>query len=523
MIDLTMQRALLFLGGCGLVIVAACSRPVEGQYYTELESTSPSVETAVPPTTETSTVVPTKPVTPSPAYPGTYSGTPTPNATPLGYSERTANETHTVQSGQTLSWIAAIYGCTIDEIVAANGLGNADSLSVGQALVIPVAPSEMGPDFKLVPDSEVVYGPAYIHFDLDGFIQGQGGYLASYSEQVGGQVLSGADVVQTVSERLSVGPRVLLALLEMQSGWVTQPSLPESALQYPLGHNNANAGLFYQLDWAARQINDAYYGWKLNERTSMRLANGTRVAVAPGLNAGTAAVQNCLAGVAGSYEQWLAMVGPDGFVLAYQRLFGNSFAFSVEPLVPTGLEQPAMQLPWVEGLTWYLVSGPHGGWDTGSGRAAIDFVSGERMLGCAPSREWVTAAAPGLVTRSEDGHVILDLDGDGFEQSGWVVFYLHIYGEGRVAAGTWLEPGDPIGRPSCEGAGGFAEASHVHIARRYNGEWIPAGTGSVPMVLSGWTVHDGDVPYDGTMMRGDEVRTACECWDDDINGFLLGE
>jgi len=520
-INLTIQRVLLFLGGCSLVVVTACSRPVEGQYYTELEATQPPVETAVLPTIEETPVVPTKPVTPSPAYPGTYAGTPTPNPPPLGYSERTANETHTVQSGQTLSWIAAIYGCTINEVMAANGLANADSLSVGQQLLIPVAPSEMGPDLKLVPDSEVVYGPAYIHFDLDEFIQGHGGYLAGHSEQVEGRLLSGADIVQTVSERFSLGPRVLLALLEMQSGWVTQSSLPESALQYPLGQTNANAGLFYQLSWAASQINDAYYGWQLNERTSMRLANDTRVAIAPGLNAGTAAIQSCLAGVAGSYDQWLGMVGLDGFALAYQRLFGNPFAFSVEPLVPANLEQPPLQLPWVKGLRWYLVSGPHGGWDTGSGRAAIDFVSAERMLGCAPSQEWVTAVGSGLVTRSDDGQVILDLDGDGFEQSGWVVFYLHIHSEGRVAAGTWVEAGDPIGHPSCEG--GFAEASHLHIARRYNGEWIPAGTGSLPMVLSGWTVHDGDVPYDGTLTRGAEVRTACECWEDDINGILLGE
>jgi len=513
--NLHLRRALFLLGMCGLIVVAACARPIEGQYYTEIEATKPPATTALP--TSTSTVIPTDKVTPSPAYPGTYSGTPTPNPAPVGYSERTANETHVVQAGQTLSWIAAVYGCSIEELVAANGLGNADTLSVGQSLVIPVAPSEMGPALKLVPDSEVVYGPAYIHFDLGAFVQGQGGYLADYSEQVEGRMLSGVDIIQLIAERFSVGPRVLLALLELQAGWVTQPNPSESVLYYPLGYTNQNAGLFYQLSWAASQLNDAYYGWKLNERTSVRLVDGTRVAIAPRLNAGTAAVQNCLAGVSASYDRWQALVGPDGFLLTYQRLFGNPFAFAVEPLVPPDLQQPAMQLPWEEGLTWYLVSGPHGGWDTGSGRAALDFVPGERMLGCAPSQQGVTAAAPGLVTRSGSGQVVLDLDGDGFEQSGWVVFYLHIYNEGRVEAGTWVEPGDRIGHPSCEG--GFAEATHVHIARRYNGEWIPAGRGSVPMVLSGWTAHDGDVPYDGTMTKGDELRTACECWEDEINGI----
>jgi hypothetical protein len=392
---------------------------------------------------------------------------------------------------------------------------------VGQTLVIPIAPSRTGPSLKLVPDSEVVYGPAYIHFDLEGFVQGQGGYLANYSEQVEGTLQSGTDIVQLVAERFSVGPRVLLTLLELQSGWVTQQNPPEGALYYPMGCMTANAGLFYQLSWAAAQINDAYYGWKLNERTAVSLLDSTRVAVGAELNAGTAAVQNVLAGVSTNYDQWQSLVGSDGFLLTYQRLFGNPFAFTVEPLVPTDLQQPAMQFPWEQGLTWYLVSGPHGGWDSGSGRAALDFVPSEQMLGCSPSQQWVTAVAPGLVTRSGDGQVVLDLDGDGFEQSGWIVFYLHIYSEDRVEAGTWLEAGDRIGYPSCEG--GYAEATHVHIARRYNGEWIPAGTGSIPMVLSGWTAHDGDVPYDGTMTKGAELRTACECWEDDINGIRLDQ
>jgi hypothetical protein len=65
----------------------------------------------------------------------------------------------------------------------------------------------------------------------------------------------------------------------------------------------------------------------------------------------------------------------------------------------------------------------------------------------------------------------------------------------------------------------YGGGTHLHFARRYNGEWIPAGSGPVPMVLSGWTAHEYVMPYDGTLTRGDEVRTAYECWDDDFNGL----
>jgi LasA protease len=430
-------------------------------------------------------------------------------------------ESYTVQPGETLGWIALVFGCTVEEIVAVNDLADANSIGAGQTLIIPVNATETGPSLKLIPDSELVYGPAYIHFDLAGFVAGQGGYLASYTEDVEGRTLTGTEIVQLVSQRFSVGPRVLLALLELQSGWVTnpQPAAQGNSLTYPLGHvQGYHEGLFQQLSWVATRLNGGYYGWKRGSRGTMRLLSGIRAAIAPGVNPGTAGVQNCLAGLAATLDEWLALTGPDGFPATYERFFGNPFAYAVEPLVPPDLAQPELRLPWESGHTWYLTGGPHAGWGNGSGRAALDFVPGNELLGCAPSGEWITAAAPGLVLRSENGEVVVDLDGDGFEQSGWTLLYLHVYAEGRVEAGTHVQRGQRIGHPSCEG--GVAEATHLHFARRYNGEWIPAGSGPAPMVLSGWTAHEDVMPYDGTLTRGDEERVACECWNDDLNGLV---
>ena len=92
--------------------------------------------------------------------------------------------------------------------------------------------------------------------------------------------------------------------------------------------------------------------------------------------------------------------------------------------------------------------------------------------------------------------------------------YMHMATAGRVAAGTPVNIGDRIGHPSCEG--GDAEASHVHFGRLYNGEWI--GAEMLPMVLSGWTVNATDQAYEGTLTRGAESRTACNCRDDALDG-----
>ncbi len=455
---------------------------------------------------------------PSPAFSGSYTGTPTPDPTPVGHDPSVGADLYTVGRGQTLGWIALRYGCTVDEIVALNDLADANSVFVGQRLLIPVAPSRTSPSLKLVPDSEMVYGPAYIHFDLAEFVASQGGYLASYSERVEGQSLTGVEIVQLIAQRLSVGPRVLLALLELQSGWVTQSAPPSETLVHPLRNYQGYAGLASQLEWAAVRLNEGYYGWKWGGGATIRLVDGTRVAIAPELNPGTAGVQNCLAYLSGTWDEWIWSTGADGFLAVYERLFGNPFSYAVDPLVPADLAQPELQLPWEAGYTWYLTGGPHGAWGEAGDGSALDFAPSEVHIGCAPSAEWATAAAAGLVVRSQDGQVLLDLDGDGYEQSGWVLFYLHVDGADRVEAGTFLQRGQRIGHPSCEG--GFSEATHLHFARRYNGEWIPAGCDRLPMALSGWIAQPNKLPYEGAMMRGTDVRTACECWEDDYNGLL---
>ena len=259
------------------------------------------------------TAVPTSASSPSPAYPGVYTGTPTPNPGPASVPNNTGLETYVVQPGQTLSWIALVFGCTVEEIVTANNLADANSITAGQSLVIPVTASETGPAFKLIPDSELVYGPAYIQFDLPGFVAAQGGYLANYSYEVEGRSLTGVEIVQLISQRYSVGPRVLLALLELQSGWVTNPQPAAETFVYPLGHvQDYQEGLFQQLSWAAARLNGGYYGWKRGDHTTMRLSNGNRVGIASGLNPGTAGLQNCLAELSTTKDEWLGLVGPDG-------------------------------------------------------------------------------------------------------------------------------------------------------------------------------------------------------------------
>ncbi len=428
--------------------------------------------------------------------------------------EGEAAEFHSVAAGDTLSMIAARYDVAVGDIMSLNGMSDPNTLVIGQVLSIPTRVGLVAPFQRLLPDSELVLGPGYKSFDVRAFVAEQGGFLASYTENVEGEELDGAAIVERVSERYSVGPRPLLAMLEYASGWVTQPQ--PSELAYPMGvREPARAGLFFQLSWAANHLNEGYYGTYTGRDTQLEFKDGTRALFDPETNPGSAALQNVYA-ASGDPDAWAAALAEDGWFATYVRLFGDPWSHATPPPVPDDLTQPSFVLPWPSGETWYYTGGPHGGWGNLSGLASLDFVPPDNT-GCAPSEYWATAAAAGKVIRSENGEVVVDLDGDGFVGTGWTLLYMHMGSAGRVAVGSDVKVGDPIGRPSCEG--GFSDAAHLHIARRYNGQWIEADS-AAPFDLGGWQAKGATQSYDGFLVRGSEQREACACRVDQDNGLF---
>jgi len=170
-----------------------------------------------------------------------------------------------------------------------------------------------------------------------------------------------------------------------------------------------------------------------------------------------------------------------------------------------------MALPFETNSPWSFTGGPHGAWEHDGPLAALDFAPATDKTGCGVAPQWVVASAPGLVVRSGHGVVVVDTDGDGSEQTGWNILYMHVANKDRVAKGQWVEINDLIGHASCEG--GFSTGTHLHFARKFNGEWITAD-GPVPFVLSGWRAVAGDRPYHGTLVKGDKIITA------DVNSQL---
>lgn len=424
---------------------------------------------------------------------------------------------YAVQAGDTLFSIAEKYGLTLEELLNANDLPNASVLEVGQLLTIPGGSLVYGPDFKIIPDSELVYGPTASDFSIAGAVKFQQGFLKAYSQSVGGTILTGVEIVDFIATNYSVNPRLLLALLEYRGGWLTQPYPNEPYIDYPLGIiKSGSDGLYEQLLEAANALNYGYYGWKYRGTTSLVIGAGQRVFYAPGLNPGTVGVQYMLS-LTVEPDQWQRDIHPEGFFATYTALFGDPFARAYEPITPPDLAQPALTLPIPRGEEWVYTGGPHGAYNSGSAWGAIDLAPPDppdelrqTQGACYLSPNFVTAAAPGMVVRSGAGYVVLDLDMDGNEHTGWTLVHLHIDDYQRIEEGTVVQAGDRLGHPSCEG--GFSTGTHLHFARRYNGEWIPVeceecapGVTVPPLVLGEWTVHAfSGQEYQGYMTRPTE-------------------
>src|SRR5581483_8815793 len=93
--------------------------------------------------------------------------TPTPDVRHILPTPRKDANQYIVQEGDTLGSIAQRYGVSVEALQEANHITDANALSVNQTLSIP--PPQVGPigsSFKIIPDSELVYGPASAQFDV---------------------------------------------------------------------------------------------------------------------------------------------------------------------------------------------------------------------------------------------------------------------------------------------------------------------------------------------------------------------
>jgi LasA protease len=417
------------------------------------------------------------------------------------------------QTGDTLPQLAARFNTSVAEILQANSFipPSATTMPPGMPMKIPIYYRPLwGSPYQILPDGLFINGPAQGSFNTSQFIADQPGWLKDEVEYAAEKNRSAAEVVEYVALKFSVSPRLLLALLEYQAGALSQPQASKQVKEFPLGYKSwDHKGLYLQLVWAADRLNHGYYSYRNAHMLSIERRDERLERIDPWQNAATASLHYYFNNMYDS-PQYDKAISAEGFAHTYQALFGDPWQ-DPQSHIPGSLEQPEFILPFEPGSTWAYTGGPHTAWGKGEPYAALDFAPPSVAGGCLLSSEWVTAIASGRVVRSEVGEVVIDIDGDGDERTGWNIFYLHLGSDGRAQLGDQLKQGDPVGHPSCEG--GTSTGTHVHLARKYNGEWITAEgiQGVLAFNMEGWVPHDGSQPYLGTLTRNAQIVVASIC------------
>lgn len=525
------KRAIIFLLMAATLTACVGNVSLWGQYQTPTPNGGIPVITSRMPDTPTDIFVQNPPTQTSiPEYTPTPTSllntfvtqpaTNTPNAlTPTLPIDDASLYLYYAQSGDWLPAIATKFGVSLSEIMSPKPLPESGFVEAGTLLLMPNRIDktlQYTPALHLIPDGEVVFSATALDFDTAKYIQNAGGYLATYQEYLGTTAwTSGAQGIERLAHEYSINPRLLLAILDYESHWVRGKPENSFRTKYPMGYESyRNVGMFGQLTWAISQISSGYYGWRTGAIDELTFLDGNTLRLDPTLNAGTVAILVLFSRLH-SLNEWLRIVDQtSGFPAFYQDMFGDPWARAnqIVNFFPPNFSQPDMTLPFEPNIAWAFTGGPHSAWGIDGPLAALDFAPPSDKSGCTTSNTWVVAMLPGLVVRAGNGVVMVDMDGDGHEQTGWNVLYMHIAAKDRVAVGDWVNQNDHIGHASCEG--GVSTGTHTHLARKYNGEWMLAD-GPIPFVLSGWRTIAGDKPYLGKLVKGNNVITSsvyAEAW-----------
>jgi murein DD-endopeptidase MepM/ murein hydrolase activator NlpD len=194
--------------------------------------------------------------------------------------------------------------------------------SYGQVYTFPTEASTGSPA-ALLNDDRLRYAPGWGTEQVRKFMASRPGALGQMSIWVGDQEVPVADVITGQSLLYGVNPKVLLALIEFESGLVDNPNPSSEALDLALGYPDpATRGLDIQIRWGVREL---FRGMRDDGVIkTLLLRDGRTVPVPAGASMGDYAILRVVAqtGDEATLQRFQGL-GEDSFVETYRRLFGE--------------------------------------------------------------------------------------------------------------------------------------------------------------------------------------------------------
>lgn len=211
-----------------------------------------------------------------------------------------------------------------------------DSASPGPTPTLGRAVGAPNTSVRLIEPNRFFYADTFNAPQIQAYLDTQPGPLKDFRTVVGDREHTFAEFLGSQTGLYSINPQVVLALIEQQSGLITQPGADPERLDWALdfrGDDGHWQGLMPQVRWAIMELHRAQREYPAGP--DLVYADASHSPMPAGLNVGDYAVARILAatttvdGLAAKLEG-----GPGSFVATFTRLFGD-------PRAPADTRQPA--------------------------------------------------------------------------------------------------------------------------------------------------------------------------------------
>jgi murein DD-endopeptidase MepM/ murein hydrolase activator NlpD len=338
----------------------------------------------------------------------------------------------------------------------------------------PAAEPTAVPPAPFFDDRRLTYEPNFYAPQIQAFLDTQPGPLKSLVFQVGDRRHSFAEALSSQTSYYSINPKVILALIELQSRTLSTASPSADQIGWALGfqgENGSKRGLQAQVRWAVKQI--LYSKRDYPQQLPLTFADNSSAAAPADWSMSEYVVARALAPTT-SADRLPGLL--QRFLETYTRLFGDprtaptDWPAAAAPFLSWPLEHPA-------GVTSFF---DHGGpFLTRNARAGIMTYWGRNETDIAFAYNghdgWDYAAAPpDLALAAADGDVVFAGNADDNcntrsaiidHGNGYRTLYWHL-NHVDVKIGDRVARGQPIGMI---GSSGCATGPHLHFGVQYLG------------------------------------------------------
>ncbi|MGS0497208.1 M23 family peptidase [Pseudoalteromonas sp. S1727] len=305
----------------------------------------------------------------------------------------------------------------------------------------------------------------------------------------------------------SINPKIILALIEQQSGLLSNP---DADFNNPLSGLSDEQGFDAQVEDVTTKLSQRFYAFKQwqESQVTAKESQSTRTAItnSASVNSSTAATA-ALVSMLNKRKKLAVEKGKANHVssnlIDFLATFDSLFPDSSVQLQRSpkneihSIDQQAlaasfsMDLPWPSGY-WYS-GGAHSNTGSGYPYSSLDFNNGSGGWGS--NTPYVQAAHGGTVTRFSSCNIRVT------HSSGYSTNYYHMSNL-QYNSGDYVQPGAWLGRYAnsynqalCEG--GQSSGPHVHFTLLYNGQQVSLHN----QYISGHRIDVGTSNYDDNCNR----------------------